>query len=55
MKTKKLLTQKLNQLLDVVVCRKQRKEISKDLLELKLTKEDEFYLTLLNKYKNYEN
>lgn len=54
MKTKKDLIQKLSQLLDSCIIGKKRREISKDILQLKLTKDDKFYLTLTNKYKNYE-
>ena len=47
--SKKKLLQKLNQLRDVLTGNK-RKELSKDILELKLSDDDKLILTLTNKY-----
>ena len=46
---KKKLLQKLNQLRDNLTG-KRKKELYKDILELKLSKDDKLVLTLTNKY-----
>jgi hypothetical protein len=48
--TKKKLTQKLNQLKDILKG-ENRLNLDKDILDLKLSKEDKILLTLKNKYK----
>jgi hypothetical protein len=47
--TKKKLIQRLNQLRDSLTP-EQRESLNKDILDLKLTKEDKDLLTLKNKY-----
>lgn len=48
---RKKLIQKIQQLVDKLPVSKRRKEAKQDLLELKLTDNDKFYLLLKNKYK----
>jgi len=47
---KKKLLQRLAQLMDF----NKSKELREDYLQLKLSEDDKFYLTLKNKYKDYE-
>lgn len=49
---KKKLIQKLQQLIDNLPPCKKRKEAKQDLLDLKLSKEDKYYITLEDKYKD---
>jgi len=53
-KMKKILTQRLAQLIDNLPRGTKKSEVIKDYLELKLTEDDKYVLTLTNKYKNYE-
>ena len=46
---RKKLLQRLAQLMDI----NKSKELRKDYLQLKLSEDDRFYLTLKNKYKDY--
>ena len=48
---RKKLIQKIQQLVDKLPVSNRRKEAKQDLLELKLTDNDKFYLLLKNKYK----
>jgi hypothetical protein len=48
---RKKLIQKIQQLVDKLPISNRRKEAKQDLLELKLTDNDKFYLLLKNKYK----
>ena len=49
--SKNKLIQKLQQLIDKLPISKKRKEAKKDLLELKLSKNDYHYVSMANKYK----
>ena len=49
---KKLLTQKLAQLIDKLPRGEKRREVMNDYLQLKLSEDDKYFLTLTNKYKN---
>ena len=51
---KKTLIQILAQLIDNLPRGTKKSEVIKDYLELKLTEDDKYVLTLTNKYKNYE-
>ena len=51
---KKRLVQKLAQLIDSMPRGMKKSDVIKDYLELKLTEDDKYVLTLTNKYKNYE-
>tara|TARA_R110002167_G_scaffold141343_2_gene329540 strand:- start:359 stop:517 length:159 start_codon:yes stop_codon:yes gene_type:complete len=48
---RKKLIQKIQQLVDKLPVSNRTKEAKQDLLELKLTDNDKFYLLLKNKYK----
>lgn len=50
---KKKLVQKLAQLIDLMPRGMKRSDVIKDYLELKLTEDDKYILTLTNKYKEY--
>jgi hypothetical protein len=50
---KKRLVQKLAQLIDSMPRGMKKSDVIKDYLELKLTKDDKYVLTLTNKYKEY--
>lgn len=52
---KKKLIQKLQQLIDSIKKPKKKDKVSKDLLELKLSKEDKLYLELKHKYDGFHN
>lgn len=49
---KKLLTQKLAQLIDELPRGEKRREVMNDYLQLKLSEDDKYFLTLTNKYKD---
>lgn len=49
---KKLLTQKLAQLIDELPRGEKRREVMSDYLQLKLSEDDKYFLTLTNKYKD---
>ena len=51
---KKLLIQRLAQLIDNLPRGVRRTNVMNDYLSLKLSKDDKFYLTMADKYKNYE-
>ena len=51
---KKLLIQRLAQLIDNLPRGVKRTNVMNDYLSLKLSKDDKFYLTMADKYKNYE-
>ena len=51
---KKRLIQRLNQLLDRLIDRKKKLEVSEDIRKLKLSESDYFIITMTNKYKHYE-
>jgi hypothetical protein len=51
---KKRLIQKLNQLLDRLVDKDKKLEVSEDIRKLKLSESDYFVITMTNKYKHYE-
>lgn len=48
---RKRLTQKLQQLIDKLPIGSKRKEVKRDLLELKLSDSDYHHISLANKYK----
>jgi hypothetical protein len=52
---KKKLIQKLQQLIDSINKPKKKDRLSKDLLELKLSKEDKLFLELKDKYDGFHN
>jgi hypothetical protein len=52
---KKKLIQKLQQLIDSIKKPKNKNKLFKDLLELKLSKEDKLYLELKDKYDGFHN
>ena len=49
---RRLLIQKIQQLIDKLPISKRRKEAKEDLLNLKLSYDDKFFISLANKYKN---
>jgi len=49
--SKKKLIQRLQQLIDTLPLGGKRKSVKKDLLELKLSKNDYHYVSMANKYK----
>jgi len=49
---RRLLIQKIQQLIDKLPISKKRKEVKQDLLNLKLSSDDKFFISLANKYKN---
>ncbi len=49
---RRLLIQKIQQLIDKLPMSKRRKEAKQDLLNLKLSSDDKFFISLANKYKN---
>lgn len=51
---KKRLIQRLNQLLDRLVDKDKKLEVSEDIRKLKLSESDYFVITMTNKYKHYE-
>lgn len=51
---KKKLIQRLAQLIDNLPRGINRTKVMDDYLSLKLSKDDEFYLTMTDKYRNYE-
>lgn len=51
---KKRLIQKLNQLLDRLIDKDKRLEVSDDIRRLKLSESDYFVITMKNKYEDYE-
>ena len=51
---KKLLIQRLAQIIDKLPRGVKRTNVMEDYLSLKLSKDDEFYLTMTNKYKDYD-
>lgn len=53
-KMKKRLIQRLNQLLDRLVDKDKKLEVSEDIRKLKLSESDYFVITMTNKYKHYE-
>ena len=50
---KKRLVQKLAQLIDSMPRGMKKSDVIKDYLQLKLTEDDKYVLTLTNKYKEY--
>jgi metal-responsive CopG/Arc/MetJ family transcriptional regulator len=50
---KKRLVQKLAQLIDSMPIGMNRSDVIKDYLQLKITEDDRYVLTLTNKYKEY--
>jgi hypothetical protein len=52
---KNKLIQKLQQLIDSIKKPKNKNKLFKDLLELKLSKEDKLYLELKDKYDGFHN
>jgi Tfp pilus assembly protein PilN len=52
---RKKLIQKLQQLMDIVKKPKQKQKVYKDLLELKLSKEDKLFIELKDKYDGFHN
>ena len=52
---RKKLIQKLQQLMDSIKKPKKKNKVSKDLLELKLSKEDKLFLELKDKYNGFHN
>lgn len=52
---RKKLIQKLQQLMDSIKKPKKKNKVSKDLLELKLSKEDKLFLELKDKYDGFHN
>ena len=51
---KKRLVQRLAQIIDSLPRGAKRSEAMNDYLELKLSEDDKYFLTLTNKYKDYE-
>jgi len=51
---KKLLIQRLAQLIDSLPRGVKRSNVMEDYLSLKLSNDDKFYLTMTDKYRNYE-
>ena len=49
--SRKKLIQRLQQLIDTLPLGSKRKSVKKDLLELKLSKNDYHYVSMANKYK----
>lgn len=49
---RRLLIQKMQQLIDKLPTSKKRKQAKEDLLKLKLSSDDKFFISLANKYKN---
>ena len=49
---RRLLIQKIQQLIDKLPISKKRKEAKQDLLKLKLSSDDKFFISLANKYKS---
>jgi len=49
---RRLLIQKIQQLIDKLPISKKRKQAKEDLLKLKLSSDDKFFISLANKYKN---
>lgn len=49
---KKLITQKLNQLLDRMIDPKHKLEVSEDIRNIKLSNDDDFLLNMLDKWKS---
>ena len=52
---RRLLIQKIQQLIDKLPISKRRKEAKEDLLNLKLSSDDKFFISLANNYKNINN
>lgn len=52
-KMKKRLIQRLNQLLDRLIDKDKKLEVSEDIRKLKLSESDYFIITMANKYKHY--
>ena len=52
---RRLLIQKIQQLIDKLPISKKRKQAKEDLLNLKLSSDDKFFISLANKYKNIKN
>ena len=49
---RRLLIQKIQQLIDKLPISNKRKEAKEDLLNLKLSSDDKFFISLANKYKS---